>query len=175
MRKATSTIFAVLVILALATTSFAYGWGQGPRSGRGPGYGPCQSGEVRGLAGVNLTAEQESKIKSLRDAHLKEIKPLQDQLFSKRGELKLLWLQQQPSEEKIKAVQKEICNLRDRLQDKQTSHRLAVLKVLTPEQQTKLQTYGAMRGFGPGKGFARGGGYGPGGCGGYGPGPQGNR
>ncbi len=173
MKKLTTTILAVLVIVALAGTSFAYGWGQGMWGGRGPGYGPCQSGDVKGLAGVNLTTEQESRIKSLRDAHLKEIKPLQDQLFSKRGELKLLWLQQQPSQEKINAVQKEIRNLRDQLQDKQTSHRLAVLKVLTPEQQTKVQSFGAGRGFGPGKGFARGGGYGPGGgsCGGYGPGP----
>ncbi|MDI9570457.1 MAG: Spy/CpxP family protein refolding chaperone [Pseudomonadota bacterium] len=170
MRKELTTIFMVLVILALATTSFAYGWGQGPHGGRGPGYGPCQSGDIRGLAGIDLTAEQEGKIRSLREAHLREIKPLQDQLFSKRGELKLLWLQQQPSEEKITAVRKEIRRLRDRLQDRQTSYRLSVLKVLTPEQRTKVQTYGAMKGFGPGKGFTRGGG-----CGGYDVGPRGGR
>jgi len=171
MKKAVLTVMAVLVILALTTTSFAYGWGQGMRGGRGPGYGSCQSGDVQGLAGLNLTADQEAKIKSLREAQLKDTQPLQDKMFSKRGELKLLWLQQNPDQGKIVAVQKEIRSLRDQLQDKQTNHRLAVLKVLTPEQQTKVQAYGAGGGFGHGKGFGPGSG---GGCGGYGPGPRGN-
>jgi len=169
MKKVVLTIMAVLVIVALTTTSFAYGWGQGMRGGRGPGYGPCQSGDVQGLAGLNLTADQEAKMRSLREAQLKEAKPLQDKMFSKRGELKLLWLQQQPDQEKIVTVQKEIRSLRDQLQDKQTNHRLTVLKVLTPEQQTKVQAFGAGRGFGKGRGFGPGGG-----CGGYGPGPRGN-
>ena len=171
MKKVVLTLMAVLVIVALTTTSFAYGWGQGMRGGRGPGYGSCQSGDLQGLAALNLTTDQEAKIKSLREAQLKEAKPLQDKMFSKRGELKLLWLQQNPDKEKIVAVQKEIRSLRDQLQDKQTNHRLAVLKVLTPEQQTKVQAFGAGRGFGHGKGFGAGPG---GGCGGYGPGPRGN-
>jgi len=172
MKKAVLTVMAVLAILALTTTSFAYGWGQGMGGGRGPGYGACQSGDTQVMAGLNLTADQEAKIKSLREAQLKEAKPLQDKMFSKRGELKLLWLQQNPDREKIVAVQKEIRSLRDQLQDKQTNHRLAVLKVLTPEQQTKVQAFGAGRGFGHGKGFGPGAGMG--GCGGYGPGPRGN-
>jgi Spy/CpxP family protein refolding chaperone len=168
MKKIVLTLMAVLVIVALTTTSFAYGWGQGMRGGRGPGYGNCQSGDLQGLAALNLTADQEAKIKSLREAQLKEAKPLLDKMFGKRGELKLLWLQQNPDQEKILSVQKEIRSLRDQLQDKQTNHRLAVLKVLTPEQQTKVQSYAAGRGFGHSKGF------GPGGCGGYGTGPRGN-
>jgi Spy/CpxP family protein refolding chaperone len=170
MKKVVLTLMAVLVMVAITTTSFAYGWGQGMRGGRGPGYGNCQSGDLQGLAALNLTADQEAKIKSLRESQLKETKPLQDKMFSKRGELRLLWLQQNPDKEKITAVQKEIRSLRDQLQDKQTNHRLAVLKVLTPEQQTKVQAFGAGRGFGHGKGFGPGGG----GCGGYGPGPRGN-
>ncbi len=171
MKKVVLTLMAILVMVALTTTSFAYGWGQGMRGGRGPGYGNCQSGDLQGLAALNLTADQEAKIKSLREAQLTEAKPLQDKMFSKRGELKLLWLQQNPDQQKIVAVQKEIRSLRDQLQDKQTNHRLAVLKVLTPEQQTKVQAFGAGRGFGRGNGFGAGPG---GGCGGYGPGPRGN-
>lgn len=169
MKKVVLTLMAVLVITALTTTSFAYAWGQGMwGGGRGPGYGNCQSGDLQGLAALNLTADQEAKIKSLREAQLNEVKPLQDKMFSKRGELRLLWLQQNPDKEKIVAVQKEIRSLRDQLQDKQTNNRLVVLKVLTPEQQTKIQAFGAGRGFGKGRGF------GSGGCGGYGPGPRGN-
>ena len=171
MKKVVLTLMAILVIAAFTTSSFAYGWGQGMRGGRGPGYGNCQSGDLQGLAALNLTADQEAKIKTLRDAQLTEAKPLQDKMFSKRGELKLLWLQQNPDQQKIVAVQKEIRSLRDQLQDKQTNHRLAVLKVLTPEQQTKVQAFGAGRGFAHGRGFGAGPG---GGCGGYGPGPRGN-
>ncbi|HON23834.1 MAG TPA: hypothetical protein PKV74_08670, partial [Syntrophales bacterium] len=66
MRK-TTTIVAILAILTLVTTGIAFGWGQqGPWGGRGPGYGPCQGGEMRGLATLNLTADQESRLASLR-------------------------------------------------------------------------------------------------------------
>ncbi len=164
MKKVILTFMTMLVIVALTTTSFAHGWGQGMRGGRGPGYGNCQSGELPGLAALHLTADQEARIKSIRESQLKETKPLNDKMFSKRGELRLLWLQQNPEQEKIVAVQKEIRSLRDQLQDKQTNHRLAVLKVLTPEQQTKVQSFAAARGFGPGGG----------GCGGYGPGTRDN-
>jgi zinc resistance-associated protein len=170
MKKVVLTVVMVLVLVALATTSFAYGWGQGMHGGRGPGYGNCQSGDLPGLAALTLTADQEAKIKSLREAQLKETKTIYDKMYSKRGELKLLWLQQTPEQGKIVAVQKEIRSLRDQLQDKKTNHRLAVLKVLTPEQQTKVQSFMAGRGFGPGKGFGPGGGA----CGGYGPGPRDN-
>ena len=92
-------------------------------------------------------------------------------MFSKRGELKLLWLQKTPDQEKITAVQKEIGSLRDQMQDKMTSHRLAMFNVLTPEQRTKVQAFVAGKGFGP-----RAGGCGAGGPGfGPGAGPRGNR
>jgi Spy/CpxP family protein refolding chaperone len=175
MKKIMLTLMTVLVIAALTTTSFAYGWGQGMWSGRGPGYGSCWSADDQGLSGLNLTADQEAKIRSLREAQLKEDKPILDKMFSKRGELRLLWLQQNPDREKIVTVQKEIRSLRDQLQDKQTNNRLAVLKVLTPEQQTRIQAFGGGRGFGKGRGFGPGGGPGYGyGPGGYGLGPRGN-
>jgi len=70
-------------------------------------------------------------------------------MFSKRGDLRLLWLQTSPNQAKITAVQKEIRSLRDQIQDKRTSQRLAVFDVLTPEQRTKAQAYGAGKGFAP--------------------------
>jgi Spy/CpxP family protein refolding chaperone len=98
----------------------------------------------------------------LREAHLKDIQPLQNKLYSKRGELKLLWLQQSPDQGKITAADREIRALRDQIQDRRTSHRLATFKILTPEQQTKLQAYGAGRGYGSGKGMRDQGGMGMG-------------
>ena len=113
---------------------------------------------------LNLTDDQKASIKTLREAHLRDVKPLQDQMFSKRGDLKLLWLQQNPDKEKILAVQKEIRAIRDQMQEKATAHRVDVFNILTSEQQDKARdtqsrrlphpqgTPGGMMGPGPGMG-----------------------
>jgi Spy/CpxP family protein refolding chaperone len=173
MKKLTIVFVAVSITAALATTTFAYGWGGG--WGRGQGRGACDGGPgyeraLKAVPELGLTAEQTAKIKDLREAHLKDIKPLRDKMFSKRGEMRLLWLQKTPDRDKISAMQKEISGLRDQMQEKMTAHRLAMFNVLTPEQQTKMQAGLAGRGFGGGR-CAGGSGFGPGpGPGGFGPG-----
>jgi len=146
MKKVITILIAVLVVTALTTTAFAFGPGWGRGHGRGQCYGP----DDMAMSQLNLTTEQMAKINALREAHLKDIKPLQDKLFSKRGKLRLLWLQKNPDEDKILAVQKEVRNLRDQLHDKKTSHRFEVLRVLTPEQKEKYQAFGRGSGFCPG-------------------------
>ena len=129
------------------------------------------------VPGLNLTAEQKTKIAEMRIAHMKDVKPLRDQMFIKRGDLRLLWQEQNPDQAKITAKQKEIRTLRDQIEDKSTNHRWAIYKELTPEQQEALKAYGpAGRCFGHGFGHREGGKHGPGsGRGpGPGPGPRGN-
>jgi Spy/CpxP family protein refolding chaperone len=111
---------------------------------------------------LNLTADQNEKLGTLRETHLREVKPLRDQIFSKGGELRLLWLQRTPDQQKIVTVQKEVRTLRDQLADKQTVYRLEANKILTPEQQTKIQAYGAGRSYGYAKGMRGQGGMGMG-------------
>jgi len=146
MKKLTTILVTLIAVTALTASAFAFGPGWGRGYGSGPYYGP----DERAYSGLNLTAEQTAKINALRDAYLKDTKPLQDKLFSKRGDLKLLWLQTNPDQNKILAVQKEIRALRDQMQDKMTTQRLEVLKVLTPEQQEKIKSFRMGRGFGPG-------------------------
>jgi Spy/CpxP family protein refolding chaperone len=65
------------------------------------------------------------------------------------------------------AAQKELRALRDQMQDKMTVYRLAVMKILTPEQQSKLQSYmgrGMGRGHGMGMNRSSGMGMGSGNC-----------
>jgi len=146
--KKLMTVLAVIAVAAIVTTSPAEArreWGGGYQGG---GYY-----DIAAAPGLNLTAEQTAQIRSLQEAQLKEIQPLQNNLYSKRSELRLLWLQQTPDEGKITAADREIRSLRDQIQDKRTNHRLAIFKILTPEQQTKLQAYGAGRGYGSGKGM----------------------
>jgi len=160
----------VLVVTVLSTYAFAYG----PGWGRGHGGVDCYGGpDISALSQLNLTPEQTAKINALREANLRDTKSLKDKMFSKRGDLKLLWLQTNPDQEKITAAQKEIRALRDQMQDKITAYRLEVLKVLTPEQQEKVKSFRG-RGFGPGMGGGPGMKGGPGMGGGSGMGMRGN-
>jgi len=156
MKKATLTVMAVLFVAAIATSAFAFGWG------RGPGYGPCGRGDFGGPAGLNLAPEQTAKFKEMGEAQSKELKPLQEKMFTKRDEIRKLWLEATPNQAAIAAAQKEMRSLRDQIQDKTTAFRLDAMKTLTPEQQGKLRTSFSEQGSGPGCGMGRGG---RGGCG----------
>jgi Spy/CpxP family protein refolding chaperone len=171
-------IFAIIMaaILATAGVAMGQGWGKGP--GMGMGYGPYSGGARAWGPGLwralNLTPEQVEKIKALRGSFFKEKIPLRNDLMSKRLELRALWAQTNPDEEKILAKQKEINALRAQLEEKATRNRLEMLKILTPEQRAQWQAYKASFGYGrgyrrgwgwgrgPGPGYGRGMGYGPG-------------
>ncbi len=142
--KKLMTMIAVIALAAIMVSP-AVAWKGGMRGDYGSGI------DDRMAANLNLTADQTAQIKSLQEAQLKEIQPVQNKLYSKRSELRLLWLEQSPDQGKIKAADREIRPLRDQIQDKVTSHRLAAFNILTPEQQAKLQDYGAGRGYGFGK------------------------
>jgi zinc resistance-associated protein len=146
MRKTVLISMAALFVAALATSAIASG------GGRGPGYGPCdRSG--RAAAALKLTDEQTAKIKAMREAHWKEMKPLRESMFAKRDELRKLWLAPSPDEARIQAAQKEMRTLRDQMEDRMTAYRLEAVKLLTPEQREKLGSVtggrGSKRGSGP--------------------------
>jgi zinc resistance-associated protein len=158
------TVMAVLVLVAaVAVPSFAYrGW-------RGHGDGPC--GDITKVPGLNLTVEQKAKLTEMQTAHLKDIKPLQDKMFSKRGDLRLLWQEKNLDQAKITALDKEIRAIRESIHDKRTSYQWAVYKMLTPEQREQFKGFGSEgrcfgRGMGPGMdhkmGPGEGHGHGPG-------------
>lgn len=164
--KKLSLITAVVAVgLLLSSTVFAFGpgigYGGGPRDGRGPGYS-----KQAGLWNVNLTDEQKTKIEALQVAHQKEVRPIREKMFDKSVELRRAWLQANPDKDKIVALQKEVRQLRDQLEDKAIEHKLAVRKLLTPEQQEKLANsgWGRGHGFGPRGGMRGPGGPGPGIC-----------
>jgi Spy/CpxP family protein refolding chaperone len=169
-------IVAVMVVglLASAGLAMAQGWGRGHGYGPcgagpcGPGYGPDYGPRGAWGPGLNLSAEQNQKIQAMRESFFKETLPLRNEMQTKRLELRTLWAQTNPDQEKILAKQKEINALRAQLQEKSTKNRLEMRKVLTPEQQAQLGAYGPGfgPGFGPGPGMK--GGFGPGRGMGYG-------
>lgn len=141
MKKVVIGLSLTLVVALVA--SFALAWG--PGFGRGFGFGPPFG---------NLPPEQSSKIQALRQAYLKEIEPLQEQLWAKGAELQKLWSTPNAEPATVVARQKEIFDLRTQLQEKANSFRLEAQKLLPADQ-----SFGPGPGFGPGRGFGPG--FGP--------------
>ena len=142
--KRVSIIGAVMILAASATWVMA-----GPFS---PGCGGIYGGRMgaQALSSLNLTADQAEKIRSLRESFMKEIRPIRLRMFNKRAEMRLLWMQTNPDPKKIKATQKEIGDIWGQIRDKITDFRLAIRKVLTPDQVSQLLARGLWRGKGPG-------------------------
>jgi len=139
MEKGKTKYGAVLVVtialvfsasLALAGRG---GWGMGG-GGMGPGQGGWGQGMVPRQAGCgyagSLTAEQTQKLQTLREAYLQEITPLRNQLFVKNSELRLLWAETTPDQEKIMAKQKEMNEIQQQIQEKATKHQLEARSIV---------------------------------------------
>jgi len=139
---------ALITLLLSATVALAGPGGKGFRGEKAWGM------KDRLLSELGLTEEQEGNMKALRDSQRKDMTPLKTEMLRKRAELQLLWLEDQPDGEKIKAKQKEMRETRGQIQDKVTDFRLAVHSILTPEQRSQLMASKAnkMRGFRKGKG-----------------------
>jgi Spy/CpxP family protein refolding chaperone len=138
----------VLGLTLVATVALAWGPGFGARFGRGLG------GPANGIPPIpDLTDEQSAQIQALRDAFQEEIEPLQQTLYSKRTELRSLWVSPNPDQALISAKQKEILGLQSMLQEKATSLGLEIRNVLTPEQLAQLPDFSQDSAFGPGAGF----------------------
>lgn len=148
MKKLTLVLMAVTLGVLLTVPAFAAGPVGCP--GNGPGDGP---GDHRDkiFKKLNLSDEQKTKIEALISENQKAIRPLREKMFDKSVELRRLWLQANPDKDKITAVQKELRILRDKKEDKATTLRFEIRKVLTPEQNEKLANshWGRGPGFGP--------------------------
>jgi len=148
-----------MLVTLLAAAGLVMAQGSEKGSGMEMGYGPHSGGHGLWRA-LNLTPEQTQKIQALRESFFKETLPLRNDLMSKKLEMRSLWLQANPDEEKILAKQKEISVLRVQLGERAIKNRFEMRQILTPEQQAKLANlrsrawheYGKGCGFGPGPG-----------------------
>jgi len=164
--------FSVMVALVLLVASATWVMA-GPRGRANWGDDTWCPG-VSQLSALNLSAEQSEKIRGLRESFLKETTPIRTQLFTKKTEMRLLWIQTSLDADKIRATQKEIQVLMGQMQEKTTDFRLAFRNLLTPEQTSQLlaqdvgrgpgSDWGRGKGSGPGNGCGAAQGRGPGGC-----------
>ena len=132
---------AVIVLAAIAASPATAN-----REWRGGyGSGPGNVTDIAGVPGLNLSPEQTERIGTLRAAHRRDIRPLQEQLMGKGKQLRELWLAKRPDKERILPLQREVHDLRGQLLEKLATYRLEVLRMLTPDQQAKVQTFEAER------------------------------
>jgi len=134
------------------------GYGGGPGAcwnyGRGygsPGYGNQGYG--------NLTDEQEKQLDELNQKFFDETASLRNDIWQKTNELNVLMDSSNPDAEKVKALQKELSDLRAKMAEKRITYDLEARKI-APDTRFGRRGgygYGHMMGWGP-----RMGGYGPG-------------
>ena len=142
--KRMSILGAFMILMASATWAMAGPFGPGCGGTYGGGMG------AQALSFLNLTTDQAEKIRSLRESFMREIKPIRLQMFNTRAELRLLWMQTNLDSEKVKAKQKEMGAIQGKIRDRITDLRLAIRKVLTPDQVSQLLARGLWRGRGQG-------------------------
>jgi Spy/CpxP family protein refolding chaperone len=138
--KSMSLLAALVLLVASATFVMA-----GPHD-KGGGMKPGWGMEDSILSKLDLTSEQLEKIRILRESFLKDMTPLRSQLFEKRAEIRLLWMQIKLDPVKIKALEKEAHNLKGQLNEKSTDYRLSFRDILTPEQSLKFVALAGARG-----------------------------
>lgn len=172
MKKLALSLGILVLVGVMAVPVFAWG-PRGAWMGRGPGY--CWNDE----GSASLTPEQRSALNSLQEKFYNETSALRNELWTKRGELWRLLDDPNSEPEKVKAVQKEVSQLRAKLQEQRVEYQLQARKI-APNVEIgpgygRGYGYGRghhmMGGYGYGPGHMRGYGYGPGHMRGYGYGP----
>ena len=111
-------------------------WAESGAWGHGMGLHGSISPEM--ASALNLTNDQMQIFQELRDAYSNEMAPLQNQLFSKKAEMRMLWDGSSPDREKLSAMHEEISTLRQRLNQLAVQYQMDCRDVLTPDQQAKL-------------------------------------
>lgn len=123
-------IFSIILFFLLGLFP-AVGMGQGLPHRRGWGPPPGMEDWVRQL---NLTEEQATKIRNLRETFQQETMPLRDELLVKRFRLRELFMNPRVDAQEILAAQREISEMESKLQERAMILQLDIRKILTPEQ-----------------------------------------
>lgn len=158
MKKLLSKSLLVLMVSALIATSFSNAYAQ-------RGNRPMRD-SARFERGIpNLTAEQKTKIQTLRVKHQKEAIPLRNELAEKKAHLRTLQSVDKPDMNAINKTIDEISALQTKIMKSKASHRIEVASNLTDEQKVFFNSHqGKMekgkRGNGMGMGYGRGNGMG---------------
>ena len=122
-------ILLVALLMVFAGTAMAGPGGRG--MGMGQGYGGYGMGPYA-YDSTSLSPEKAAQLQTLRESFLKDITPLQSELFAKRTEMRTLWTSASPDQAQIAALQKDMLALQGQLQEKRLQFNLEARKLLNP-------------------------------------------
>jgi Spy/CpxP family protein refolding chaperone len=97
------------------------------------------SAEWIAAAGLNLTAEQNARIRTMEEKWTRQFEPLQSRWYETRKELKAEWLKTEIDRRRIDVLQDEVAGLRERMREKIADRRAEVLEILTAEQRARVE------------------------------------
>jgi Spy/CpxP family protein refolding chaperone len=136
-------ILGLIGVVAVPVMAWHSGWGRGHHMmgywDNSPRYG--------GYYG-NLTSDQISKLDALDRKFYNDTSELRDHIWTKYGEIDSILDSSNPDIEKAKALQKEISELRAKMDEKRLSHELETRKII-PQDRTG-RAYGGW--YGPHRG-----------------------
>ena len=156
-KKKTYILVAIMAVaaLAFAFSAQAEGKGKGKKHGDCDGSGSCGKGGkfMHGGHGprggplglipdivdkLGLTVDQKSKVKDMREAFKKEIKPIMKQKHELKKEMIELLQKDKPNMTAVKAKFKELKALKEKMMDLHFDHVLDLLNILTKSQKQKM-------------------------------------
>ncbi len=150
MQKSKKVIVTAAILALMAQpVLFAQGGGKkGPAGRKGddrPMMSECKGmffgDPVRMKKDLNLSDEQVTKIANINKDHQKKMLDYKEKLAPKKIQLKKLLLEDSVDMARVRALLKEIGDLRVELQALRIEHRLDIEKVLTPEQKAKMRQH----------------------------------
>ena len=163
MKKLLIVLGGLVLVASLAVPLLAHGpgWSTGHHMG---GYWGSDPGSCWGYdrSYGDLSQEQRSKLEELDKKFYEETNNVRNEIRAKSAELNSLLRSTNPDPEKLRALQRELSELRAKMDDTRLSYELEARKIL-PESRFSggygRSYYGHHMGdFGPGMG------YGPGSC-----------
>ena len=153
MRRVVLTKGLLMLMVSVLITSLSFNTyvQRGPRAFRDSARFECRI--------PNLTAEQKTKIESLRVKHFKEVTPIKNELIEKRAHLNTLESAETVNKDAITKTIDEISALQAKLMKLKVNHRLDVASNLTDEQKVYFNAHQGMGGrgqMGMGQGMRKG-------------------
>jgi Spy/CpxP family protein refolding chaperone len=103
--------------------------------------GPDHEGPGR----MNLTADQEKKMKEIRTRTMKDVLPMKNQLGEKRAHLKTLEQSDKPDMNDINKTIDEMTALKSGIMKKQVAAKMEVRSLLTDEQKVMFDARGSKK------------------------------
>ena len=161
MRNKVVVVSTIVLAFLLVATMLIAQTPRGARRGqRGMGMGMgCQAIGAKIAKQLNLTADQETRLKQIRQDYLTATASTRQRLRSLMAQMPALWAQNPPDAGAVKSLLDQMDPLRTELRDAGIDYAVRAFAVLTPDQQTKVRNWmksHRMMGMGMGCGMCLG-------------------